>query len=944
MNKLHFITYNNYFNRKSKIENNIADYPSGYTPTKSQDFNPNDGRYTTHVIGTSNIKNFVYDYLLVCNETNTQIESRWFIVDKERIRGGQWRLTLKRDVLADKRESFKNAQAIIERGHVNSDNPLIFNKENFNFNQIKKEEILLKDETKIPWIVAYIPTDTQAFTDEPLKLKLDEDSSLVVVSELPQAEGEYYSYPTGWRYTIEWNNGHGAIGQYPVFKTIISGIGNIVSNTNTMSYYDSALAVDQTTTPWNVAIQLQQLLIEKGLPELNDKVASYMKNIRPTQLTKDEDDEIQALNGKIIFNNDDNKYYQVSITTEEAIEYQEYLLSSITDPDLFDELDNLISQSGIFATGQDALSDTSIMLGVRTYKKVVHYEEVTYQSTSTMSLSANRTKCQNGMYDIIAIPCGKIKVYDQNLNVICTTDEYTSKSAAITLGVELSGSIYDIQLLPYCPIQNKFVYMTIDDEKVFQGISVDTTKEGREFSYIKNSGTNVGVILYIQNNEFSFDIQEPIDVYQEKQYDIDNPYDLSSLIILPGRDNYRMLSRIVNVTPNSSYVGPKTIGITSSGPIQVDIINKTTKIVKETFSTQNIKWVINYPNVVQYTIFDSRTLNALDIYTSDVEYCFNIRGTITIEYDGLTHSLVNGWLLQLLKGVNKRPMDAALSTKIDAECDMYRLVSPNYQGQFEFCVAKNGGVEYFNVDVTLRPGNPYIHVNPNFKLMYGSDYNDARGLICSGDFSFGQLTSAWEQYQLQNKNYEAMFNRQIQSMDVEHKIQKQEALFGLIAGGMSGTSSSAMSGALATGGNPIGAIVGGAVGGVASTIGGVMDYTNLKKRQDEQKDLAIDMHQFQLDNIQALPYSLTKCPAFTYNNKIFPFVERYSASDEEIKAFKHYLNLRSFNLNVVGVVKDYIGPTETFIKGQIIRLEGINEDSAIAQEIYDEFNKGVYIE
>ena len=944
MNKLHFITYNNYFNRKSKIENNIADYPSGYTPTKSQDFNPNDGLYTTHVIGTSNIKNFTYDYLLVCNETDTQIESRWFIVGKERIRGGQWRLTLKRDVLADKRESFKNAQAIIERGHVDSDNPLIFNKENFNFNQIKKEEILLKDETKIPWIVAYIPTDTQAFTDEPLQLKLDEDSSLVAVSDLPKPEGEYYSYPTGWRYTIEWNNGHGAIGQYPVFKTIISGIGNIVSNTNTMSYYDSALAVDQTETPWNIAIQLQQLLIGKGLPELNDKVVSYMKNIRPTQLTKDEDDNIQSLSGKTIFNNADNKYYQVSVTTEEAIEYQEYLLSSITDPDLFDELDNLISQSGIFATGQDGINDTSIMLGVRTYKRVIHYEEVTYRSTATMSLSANRTKCQNGIYDIIAIPCGKIKIYDQNLNVLCTTDEYTSNSAAITLGAKLSGAIYDIQLLPYCPVQNKFVHMIVDDEKVFQGISVDTSKEGREFSFIKNSGTNVGVILYIQNNEFSFDIQEPIDVYQEEQYDIDNPYNLSAFVILPGRDNYRMLSRIVNVTPDTTYVGPKTIGITANSPIQVDVINKTTKEVKETFSTSSIKWVINYPNVVQYTIFDSRTIGAVEMYTSNLEYCFNIRGTITIEYDGLTPSLVKGWLIQLLKGVHKIPLDASLSTKIDAECDMYRLVSPNYQGQFEFCVAKNGGVEYFNIDVTLRPGNPYIHVNPNFKLMYGSDYNDARGLICNGDFSFGQLTSAWEQYQLQNKNYEAMFNRQIQSMDVEHKIQKQEALFGLIAGGMGGTSSSAMSGALATGGNPIGAVVGGVVGGVASTIGGVMDYTNLKKRQEEQKDIAIDMHQFQLDNIQALPYSLTKCPAFTFNNKIFPFVEKYSASDEEIKAFKNYLNLRSFNLNVVGVVKDYIGPTETFLKGQIIRLEGIDEDNAIAQEIYDEFNKGVYIE
>lgn len=941
MNKLHFITYNNYFNRKFKIESNIADYPSGYTPTKTQDFNPNDGLYTTHVIGTSNIKNFVYDYLLVCNEYNTQIESRWFIIGKERIRGGQWKLTLKRDILVDKASAFENAQAIIERGHVNSDNPLIFNKENFNFNQIKKEEILLKDETKIPWIVAYIPTDTQAFSDEPLQLKLNEDSSLVVVSELPKPEGEYYSYPTGWRYNVHWTNGGEITSAYRNMTTIVSGIGNLISTTMNVAQTSEALKHSYVENTNLVSLQIQQMLIGAGLSELNDKVVSYLKNIRTKQLSKTEDETIQSLNGKIIFNSDDNKYYKVNVRTEDAYEYEEYLISSITTPDLFSEFNTLIDNSNIFDS-YEVMSDSSIKLGVRTYKRVISYEEVTYRSTATMSLSANRTKCANGLYDIIAIPCGSVNIYDQNGTALLTTDEYTSKSAAITLGSKLSGSIYDIQLLPYCPIQSK---IKSNASGQFEGVTIDTTKEGREFSYIKNSGTNVGVILYIQNNEFTFDINQPIELYKEEYLDVENPYTINTIDIQTNTDNWRMIATPSSLYPPIEPTPPSTrdIGFTFNHPIDVLEIDKITKEVTNTFRTQHIGFRVTLPYAFYSVLFDDRQITKAELEIGDYYYCFNLNGQYSeIQYSSLDQDTVKSWMCQIMVGVNNIPLDAALSTKIDAECDMYRLVSPNYQGQFEFCVAKNGGVEYFNVDVTLRPGNPYIHVNPNFKLMYGSDYNDARGLICSGDFSFGQLTSNWEQYQLQNKNYEAMFNRQIQSMDVEHKIQKQEALFGLIAGGMGGTSSSAMSGALI--GGPAGAIVGGAVGGVASTIGGVMDYTNLKKRQEEQKDLAIDMHQFQLDNIQALPYSLTKCPAFTFNNKIFPFVERYSASDEEIKAFKHYLNLRSFNLNVVGVVRDYIGPTETFIKGQIIRLEGINEDSAIAQEIYDEFNKGVYIE
>ena len=80
--------------------------------------------------------------------------------------------------------------------------------------------------------------------------------------------------------------------------------------------------------------------------------------------------------------------------------------------------------------------------------------------------------------------------------------------------------------------------------------------------------------------------------------------------------------------------------------------------------------------------------------------------------------------------------------KVESECDMYRLCSPNYQGVFEFNAAKNNGISYFDVDCTYLPYNPYIHVNPNFDGLYGKDFDDARGLICSGDFSLARITDA----------------------------------------------------------------------------------------------------------------------------------------------------------------------------------------------------------
>ena len=82
------------------------------------------------------------------------------------------------------------------------------------------------------------------------------------------------------------------------------------------------------------------------------------------------------------------------------------------------------------------------------------------------------------------------------------------------------------------------------------------------------------------------------------------------------------------------------------------------------------------------------------------------------------------------------------NNKIQGQTDMYRLCSPNYNGQFEFNAAMNGGVTRFNVDCSYMPYNPYIHVNPNFGNLYGQDFNDSRGLICGGDFSLPQTSTA----------------------------------------------------------------------------------------------------------------------------------------------------------------------------------------------------------
>lgn len=286
--------------------------------------------------------------------------------------------------------------------------------------------------------------------------------------------------------------------------------------------------------------------------------------------------------------------------------------------------------------------------------------------------------------------------------------------------------------------------------------------------------------------------------------------------------------------------------------------------------------------------------------------------------------------------------DPALNKKIANEVEVWRLVSPNYDGTFEFSLAKNDGINYFNVDITLKPFNPYIHINPNFKSLYGTDFDDARGLILNGDFSLPRETTAWAEYELRNKNYQNIFNRQIEHMDFQFGQERLLGGINAITGTISGAATGATTGAMA-GGGAVGAAVGGVVGGVTSLAGGIVDLAMMGARQSEEKDYAVDNFTYQLGNIKALPNSITKVTPLTYNNKKFPFLEKYCCTDKEIEILKNKILYTSMNINAIGSILEYQKSTRTFIQGILIRLEDTGLESKEVYEIYNELKKGVYI-
>ena len=140
-------------------------------------------------------------------------------------------------------------------------------------------------------------------------------------------------------------------------------------------------------------------------------------------------------------------------------------------------------------------------------------------------------------------------------------------------------------------------------------------------------------------------------------------------------------------------------------------------------------------------------------------------------------------------------------------------------------------------------------------------------------------------------------------------------------------------------GGPIGALI----GGVASAAGGAYDtYVNEKLRKEDLNYLK-DRFGYELGNIKALPQTLTRTSAYNVDNKYFPFIEYYTCSDEEKLAFKNKLKYNGMTVMAIGTIGEYLRDEPSFVKGQIIRLEGIDESYAVCSEIFDELNKGVYI-
>lgn len=293
------------------------------------------------------------------------------------------------------------------------------------------------------------------------------------------------------------------------------------------------------------------------------------------------------------------------------------------------------------------------------------------------------------------------------------------------------------------------------------------------------------------------------------------------------------------------------------------------------------------------------------------------------------------------KGAMTGGIDAWDDIKLDNETRLVRLASPNYASLYDFSIAKNAGVTGWAITMTVRPYQPYIHVAPIWGGMYSPMYQyDPKGLILGGNYSVDIVSSAWTSYEIANKNYQLIFDRNVQTLDLQQSIERNRDIRDMVSGLVN--AGFATAGAYASGGAK------GAVISAAKSAGGLISSA-LSMQEAEQlrqnaRDSMMDMQSYNLGNIRARPDTLTKVSSINRQNKGWPVAEIYTAPQNEVDAYIALRKYAGMTVGVIGRLNEYLRENPykyRYIRAQVLRLSA-EVDTHMAQVINAELSGGCY--
>lgn len=983
MNILLLRGFNNYFNRIVKKCSTIADYKAksnSYLELENINFNPNDGIATELVIGSPNQlednKPLAWDQVgtpdyLVCYENEGDpavpvIKFRWFILESERTRTGQYHIALKRDVIAEHFDEVMNSPCYVEKGIIRDQaDPLICNSEGTVVNQIKKAETPLKDESESAWLVGYLK---KGFTGETVSATMVRDledaldatslyfkdyiqypgqsttNSLITIGSswsklwFTMFQRRSFELPSWNNFYLDmvWGTWYKANFDGDQFNASYNGTNSAIINEPHIKFNDMSqekvasimsTATDDMPEATKVAFltyMLSSLKTNHNLSELSDLSGA----------DSDYTTLVRKYNNATIVK--DGVYYKLAITIG-AQSYNDSWYNYNSDTSIGNFFDWYVSKLNAKYSGFSKNTDeaTANKLGSRIYYNKINIIATKLDTsgdavTVTIPDSNHRIVTEDALYDIFAIPYipeyerdqgdSPVKFRDSN-GALRTIDPeamlFIAQQIATKLGTgdTNNGWMYDLQVLPYCPIK-------LPSTTFLNNTTTDLRKlDSKSFVEITQDSVPIGYMVFAQKSNFTKDIVV----------------------------NKKITSRINrNATYNFTEIYP-------------ELVSGTYTIESKLVETPPIR---HWEPVV--SLNDGEEIKSVEIYVDDVkkdDAIFTLGHQIPVSIVGLpatyrfsvTNIVSDVVPTKLtLNLIIEGDGDATpIDVKISNECDFLRLTSPNYNGMFEFKLSKlaEQQLNFVNVDCSYKPVCPYIKLNPDFSGLYGADWNDSTGLILGGDFSLPVLNDQWINYQLNNKNYQAIFNRQIENIDITQQIATEQMNFqntiGIITGPVGGAVGGAVTGAKAgPWGAVAGAVAGGVGGGILAGVGAQKNADWLARQQGEAKDYMIDMYNYQLGNIKALPQTITKSDPLTYNNKIWPILEEFSCTDAEKTVLKNKIKYNSMTIMAIGSLSNYAVSSEfdkVYVKGQLIRNETIDDDFHIVDAIYQEVNKGFYV-
>lgn len=793
---LQFYKWNNYFNRiyKPFSLEEASDALVG-SILNVNGFNPNDGVDTEQMTGLNTFKE-IPDYCVVVD--GTEIISKWFVIECQRTRQGQYKLSLQRDLISDYYKEIMEAPVFIEKGFLPYNNPLIFNRESMTFNRVKKEEVLLKDDTYSPWLVAYVGKASDGtLPQKGIKGSITDTKPNpdVYVTSLDQYE--YYAYAK-----INPNRQNFFVGIYNTVYGVYQKVGITPGKSFKYTYGEQypidweGTVVDNDTNNSNIDPRrllsyydyYRDALYTALVGQVDAKSNTAMSNLIS------EAGKIIRVGAEAPY-----KYYLVNV---ESIQYKEE--NFISAGNLF----NVMSQWATSAqtAGGVRIDDKTFSYKVDTTSYSIILKDITSNVSASFTYTTAKQQLLDAPYTMVVAPYNDLLFHLTSNGVRETITVKADMQLEAMSSFVNNGQtfVYDFQLLPYCPISG---IEGVDDAT--SGINLYMTDPSeKSYSLIKDSnGANHGIVFYAQYSKFS---------------------------------------KKIPMSSNSAY-------------------DYLTKVVKN-----------------------------------------------------------------------------PIERKVKNECELVRIASPNGSNSFDFSPQLNDGFDYIQVDCTYKPYSPYIRVAPDFAGLYGDNFGDTRGLIVQGDFSLPVITDQWKQYEINNKNYANVFDRETQSLELKEHYRRIQSGAGIVAGalGAAGTGT-----ALGSAGGPIGMAIGAAVGAGASVAGGIADYNISKRLYEENMSYRQDMYSMNLENIQARPNGLAKTSAFTNNNKIYPFIEFYSATDTEKEALRSKILYNGMTVGVIGKITDYIGSkvgseSHHYVKGQLIQID-VSDDYHTCQAINNEINMGI---